>query len=403
MASPRLTGSFPVLYGESTALQVGAVYRCVKLLSESVAGLPLRCMKRRGDIYVDTSEHMWYLLNVQPDPNYSAFEFWRQAVTDILLRGNAYIVPVYNPVSMDLDRLVLCGRGTVAHDTTSDTYTVTDDANDLHGVYGEAEIIHLKGLTLRDPKQGVSVLTYAAQTVSTASAGERETENRFTYGGNVRGLVSNGAGVRGYGEYQDEQLSATAVDLDARFSRGEKIVSLPGQVDFKQLSLSSTDMQFLESRKFAVLDVCRFFGVPPSFVYEDTSTNYKSAEQASVAFLTHTLNPLLRAIEIELLRKLVSPARASRYRFEFDRRGLYTTDLGSKVKYQAATIAAGIYTVNDWRQLENHAPVEGGDIVLVSANLRPITEASKPTPVPTLAPAEQDEPENEKEDSDENE
>lgn len=345
-------------------------------------------MKRRGNIFADTTEHLWYLLNVQPDFACGAFEFWRQAITNVLLDGNAYIVPVYNLASMDLDRLALCGRGTVTHDTITDTYSVSDLVNGISGTYDESEIIHLKGMTLHDPKRGVSVLTYAAQTVNTAAAGERETENRFTYGGNVRGLVSNGAGVKGYGEYQDKQLSATAVDLDTRFSGGEKIVSLPGQVDFKQLSLSSTDMQFLESRKFAVLDICRFFGVPPSFVYEDTSTNYKSAEQASVDFLTRTLNPLLRAIETELLRKLVAPARASKYRFEFDRRGLYTTDLGSKVKYQADTIAAGIYTVNDWRLLENHEAVVGGDTVLVSANLRPITEAGKATSTPDSAPAD---------------
>lgn len=74
----------------------------------------------------------------------------------------------------------------------------------------------------------------------------------------------------------------------------------------------------------------------------------------------------------EMLRKLIAPTLCCKRKFEFDRRGLYASDLDSKVKYQAATIAAGIYTVNDWRKLENRQPIEGGDKILVSANLRDI-------------------------------
>ena len=155
-------------------------------------------------------------------------------------------------------------------------------------------------------------------------------------------------------------------------------------------------MQFLESRKFTVRDICRFFGVHPSFVFDDTSNNYKSAEMANVAFLANTLNPLLRKIEMELHRKLVPASLCCKRRFEFDRRGLYACDLDSKVKYQTATIAAGIYSVNDWRLAENQPPVEGGDVVLVSANLKSIEEAGKPAPAPQPAapePGKEEDPE----------
>lgn len=375
--SPRYGDLFPALCGTGTALTVGAVYRCVKFLSESVAALPVRCMKRRGSIFADDDFNgLSYLLNVQPDKAYSAFDFWSRAIAEVLLSGNAYIVPVYDPVTMNVWRLVLCRRGTVAHNKLTDRYRVADIENGVSGDYDESEIIHLKGMTLDDPKEGVSVLTCARQTLRIATTGDRETLNRFANGGNVRGIVSNDRSVRGFGEYQDKQLAETAVDIDTRFQGGERIVSLPGQVDFRQISLSSTDMQFLESRKFTVLDICRFFGVHPSFVFEDTSNNYKSAEQANVAFLSHTLNPLLRSIECELQRKLVPQSRARKYKFQFDRRALHACDLDSKVKYQTATIAAGLYSPNDWRLAEDMEPVAGGDTVFVSANLKPITEAS---------------------------
>lgn len=370
------TGFFGYYGSGATAMSVATVYRCVKLLSESVANLPLLYMRLKDGIFVeDKTSRLHYLLDVQPDFTKSAFDFWKETVEHVLLDGNAYIVPVYNTATLEIDRLVLCGRGTVSHDVLRDTYNVTDMINGVYGCYREQDIIHIKGHSA-DGKTGISVLQYARQTLDIALTGDRETLKRFANGGNVRGLVTNDKSVTGFGEYQDAQLENTAESIDNKFQGGERIVSLPGQVDFKQISLSSTDMQFLESRKFTIRDICRFFGVHPSFVFDDTSNNYKSAEMANVAFLSNTLNPLLRNIENEMLRKLVAPSLCCKRKFQFDRRGLYACDLDSRVKYQANTIAAGIYTVNDWRKEENKPPVAGGDKVLVSANLKDINEGS---------------------------
>lgn len=379
-STPRTGGGWDDLdmllpYGGQSSLAVATVYRCVQLLSESVANLPIQYMRLKNGIFVDDpANRLHYLLNVQPDYHLNAFDFWRKVVQNVLLDGNAYIVPVYSPITMEVERLALCGRSTVTHDTINDTYDVCDLENGVYGHYDESEVIHIKGQIAKDAKVGVSVLTYARLTMDTALTGDKETQRRFANGGNVRGLVSNDTSVRGFGEYQDAELEKTAENIDARFQNGEHIVSLPGQVDFKQISLSSTDMQFLESRKFTVREICRFFGVHPSFVFDDTSNNYKSAEMANVAFLSNTLNPLLRKIECELLRKLVAPAMYGKRTLQFDRRGLYACDLDSRIKYQAQTIAAGLYTVNEWRREENKPPVDGGDKVLVSANLKGIDD-----------------------------
>ena len=355
---------------EVMPLNIGAVYRCVEVLSNGVATLPLLYLKERNGVFrTDTDARLHYLLAVQPNENMGAFDFWAQVVRYMLLRGNAYIVPQYDAASMDISRLILCSPGSVAHDTLNDTYTVTDTVNGLTGTYAENEIIHIKNYT-RDGKHGLSTLAFARSAVEIAKAGDIETLNRFENGGNVRGIVSNDTSVRGFGEYQDNELKKTATDLDERFRTGARIVSLPGQVQFSALSINSTDMQFLETRKFTVREICRFFNVPPQLVYDTTAENYKNAEMANVAFLNNSLNTILRRIEVELLRKLVPFALYGKRKILFDRRSLYACDLDSKVKYQAQTIAAGIYTVNEWRKEENRQPVEGGDTVLISANLR---------------------------------
>lgn len=356
-------------YG-AAPLNIAAVYRCVEVLSNSVATLPLLYLKERNGVFrTDTDARLHYLLAVQPNENMGAFDFWAQVVRYMLLHGNAYIVPQYDAASMDISRLILCSPGSVAHDTLNDTYTVTDTVNGITGTYTEDEIIHIKNYT-RDGKHGLSTLAFARSAVEIAKTGDIETLNRFANGGNVRGIVSNDTSVRGFGEYQDNELKKTATDLDERFRTGARIVSLPGQVQFSALSINSTDMQFLETRKFTVREICRFFNVPPQLVYDTTAENYKTAEMANVAFLSNSLNPILRKIEVELLRKLVPFALYGKRKIQFDRRSLYACDLDSKVKYQAQTIAAGIYTVNEWRKEENRQPVEGGDTVLISANLR---------------------------------
>jgi len=369
--TPRTGAGLEYFYlTESTALSIATAYRCVQLLSDSVAGLHLQYMKLKGNRYQeDVNAPIHYLLSVQPQPELSIFDFWSMAVKLMLLEGNAYIYPRY--VMGELTDLVLCSKGSVAHSVINNRYTITDGYNGVYGTFKESEIIHLY-LHSSDGRTGESVISHARRTIGIASAGDEETANRFVNGGNVRGIVSNDKSTIGFGEYQDEELEKTAENVDSRFSNGEHIVSLPGQVDFKQISLSSTDMQFLESRKFTVREICRFFGVHPSFVFDDTSNNYKSAEMANVAFLSMTLDPILKRIEAEFTRKLIAPSLCCKRIFKFDRKGIYSLDLEAMANYQKKTIESGIYTINDWRRIENQPEVEGGDTVLVSTNLAPL-------------------------------
>lgn len=363
----------------SAPMTVATVFCCVSLLSESVAKLPVQVMRRRGEIYVDDRrDSLHFLMNQEPDSAISAFDFWRQAVMEVLLEGNAYIVPVYSP-AVGYIRLGLCTRGTVGHDTTTDTYTVSDINNGIYGTFREDEIIHFKGMPGPDPKRGRGVISYARETASIASAGNSETLDRFENGGVVRGIVGNDSSVRGYGDYQDRELERAAEDIEDLLKHGRRIVSRPGAVDFKQFTMTSSDMEFLSSRKFTVREICRFFRVPPSYVYDDTSNNYKSAEMASSDFLSNTLDPLLRKIETELNRKLIGLTGYGRRKIEFDRKGIFACDLSTQVNYLGKMIQAGLYTPNEARVSINRAPLEGGDKMLVSANLRSIeTVTSEP-------------------------
>lgn len=189
-STPRTGGGFPLLAAD-TALNVATVYRCVNLLADSVASLPVQYMRMKDGIFVeDRGDRLHYLLNVQPCPWLSAVDFWQMVVRHILLRGNAYIVPEYDPVSMSCARLALVSPSCVAHDTVNDTYTINDVQAGISGVYGEDEVIHIKNYSY-DGKVGLSTLSFARVALSITSTGDQETLSRFANGGNVRGIVSN--------------------------------------------------------------------------------------------------------------------------------------------------------------------------------------------------------------------
>lgn len=361
------TGFFNGMFAAGD-MSVSTVYACVKLLSDSVASLPLLPEVRRGGIYVaDDSSPLGYLLSVCPNAMENAYDFKRRMVMEMLMEGNAYVIPEYGDPSkpFDITAMTLAERGTV---------TLTPEGDYMYKCkrYTPDSIIHVKNMPdAFDPRLGVSVLTHARQAMNIAAAGSAETLLRFAKGGAVRGLISNEKTSYGFNKISDENKERIAESLDRRINEmGERIVSTPADSKFTPFSMTSTDMEFLATRKFEVREICRFFMVNPSLIFDDTSNNYKSAENASVDFLNKTLNPLLRAIETEFQAKLVSPRLWLKRRVRFDRSELHVCDLMTRVQWQTARLGAGLATPNELRHEENRPAVPGGDELLVSANLK---------------------------------
>lgn len=385
-ATPRRGGSLDLLTptGAGTArgsLAIATAYRCISIISQSVASLPLRVMNRRGSIYTpESGSPLAWALAYEPNPETTAFDLWQSAVQHMLLYGNAYILPTF---ADGMATLRLCSPGAVAYDANTDTYDISDILQGIHGHYTADRIIHLRHMTL-DGKTGIGVIAYARQSLEIAAKGATEQERRFANGGIARGMISNVDARAAWGENSPEQLGDTAEYMNERIAAGDIVIAKPGDGGFTPFTMTSADMQFLESRKFEGREICRFFGVHPSFVFDDTSNNYKSAESANSAFLTNTLNPILRKIETELTRKLFPmKARYGDCRVEFDRPALFAMDLEARYRHQRSRLEMGTATVNELRREDNLPPLDGGDIPVISANLRAITDLDsyqQPTP-----------------------
>lgn len=351
------------------ALQVTSYKRALDVLAGSVARLPFQYMRLNDGVYEDWEDSIFhYLLSVQPQRKMSAFDWKFQLVWRAFHDGDAYIWPRFSTAG-DLEELVLLSRNSCTYNELSGTYYVVDIYNDVYGTFKEEDMLHI-AFNMDNNYQGMPLWKLGSRVLQVLATGDVETLDRFSNGGAVHGIITNDkSGVRGIGDVQDEELQKVARLTDIMLRNGERVVSIPGDVDFKQMSQNSTDMQFLETRKYEILEMSRLTGVPPIYLYDLAGSNYKMPEQADVAFLTQTLDRILCDIECEFQRKLVDRDMCHKRVFRFDRNKLQSMDLNSWATYLDKLQQLGVLTVNDARKMLNRPRVSGGDTIYISTNL----------------------------------
>lgn len=360
-----------------TAMKIAAVYRAVNLISSAAASLTLEYKRKdyaKGYFKLyDTGDGalMNYMLSMRPNERMNSFVFFKNMVSMILLRGNAYVVikrdSRYNPIGM-----YLCAPGCVVYDVYSNKYAISDMINGISGVYSADDVIHLKNVCRDGGYEGLSTIHYAALTLGIAATADNETLKRFATGGRIKAILQNNKLTRGFGEYQDKQLQGLGQDIQEDLNSGADVILVKGDGTLTPISMSSADMQFLESRKFTLREIARFFNVPPSKLMDDSNANYKSVEVSNIAFYAEALQPIVTEIEREFASKLIPRNTWMDYKFRFNLSSLYALDLDSRAKWDKARLDNGQATVNDIRRENDNAPVDKGDEVYLSVNLAPL-------------------------------
>lgn len=360
------------------AFKLDTVYRCVDILSGTIAAMPLRLMRRRGEVFeYDENDTLNYLFSRQANPWQSFYVLMQNAVISLLLRGNAYILPIRDERG-EYEALYLLGSDAVSYDVYSNTYSVYDYLTKHTSIYEAWEIIHIKNKSLDGGYIGVSTLHYAGRTLAISANADEQTLDGFRTGNRLKGFVSGGDPMKGFGAVQDQYVDEVAERLESEIQMDKAVMRLPGAVQFTPLSISPADAQLLENRKFSPYSICRFFGVHPDMVFvENGSANYKASENSQITFLNQTLRPLIAQIEAEFACKLLFGSKSVqlRKRISFDLMSLYSADLKSRAEYYKISIEAGIMTPNEIRQLENRQPIDGGNVTFISCNVAPITSA----------------------------
>ena len=381
-------------------MKIATVYRCVDILSGSIASLLLQPQRyvsagqnevtgeKEGFFRADQLNDLYPLLTLRANSRMTSFEFLKNLVSQVLLQGNAYVVPAYTGGA--ISELILLDPHTVSYDKYNNTYTINSNLTGVMGLYTADEVIHVRNVSLDGGYTGVSTIMYAANSLNIAAASDNKQDELFQPGSTLRGYMSGTEDLtRGFGAVQDTQLQTVTDRVESEISSGKRIFQVPGAMKFNPLTLSPADLQLLESKSFNVIEICRFFGVHPDKVFSQGTTNYKASENTQTAFMTDTLQPMLVRIENEFTIKLIPKKLWAKYRIKFDLDDYYQVDINTKSDYMTKTIQAGVYTVNEWRRKEGRMPVPGGDIAFVSCNVAPINSAKIKGEVttPVLEPA----------------
>lgn len=351
-------------YKTTQALTLSAVYRCVEVISNAVASLPAKLYVIDDKGYrMEMHNDLSFMLGKRPNGKMTAYTFYKLLVKDVLMSGNAYALIIRKDGKVAGLQYVAPG---LVNPVDKGTY-VEYQVSGIKGVVKAEDIIHIMNYS-DNGVYGLSVLTHARRTLGIADYGDKASENFFKSGGCTSGFLKFEGPSN---TKQKEEIQSAWMQATGGPNNGPNgIPVLPSNVSYTQLSISPADAQLLDSRKFQVIDICRFFGVSPVKCFDLEKASYNNSEQAELAFLNDTLRPLLTKIEEEFEIKLFGTNES--YDIKFDVNGLLRTDKKSQAEYYTKLFNLGVVSPNEIRKELDMGEIEGGDIHVAQVNLTSI-------------------------------
>ena len=367
---------------ERSAMQMTAVYACVRILSEAIAGLPLHLYqyKEDGGKEKAITHPLYLLLHDEPNPEMSSFVFRETLMTHLLLWGNAYAQVIRNGKGEVVALYPLMpNRMTVDRDESGQLYysyqMANSDAPTMKGgtvVLKPTDVLHIPGLGF-DGLVGYSPIAMAKNAIGLAIATEEYGSKFFANGATPGGLLEYPGVVKGPDRVRESWNKGFSGSQNAG-----KVAILEEGMKYTPISIAPEQAQFLETRKFQINEIARIFRVPPHMVGDLEKSSFSNIEQQSLEFVKYTLDPWVVRWEQSLSRALFTPEEKKRYFFKFNVEGLLRGDYQSRMNGYAVARQNGWMSANDIRELENldRIPAEdGGDLYLINGNMLPLVRA----------------------------
>ena len=367
---------------ERSAMQMTAVYSCVRILSEAVAGLPLHFYEYLDDgskkRAVDNP--LYFLLHDEPNPDMTSFIFRETLMTHLLLWGNAFAQIIRN------------GKGevTALYPLMPNKMSVErDDKGEIFYLYSKAveegkpqeagyhilkkeDVLHIPGLGF-DGLVGYSPIAMAKNAIGLAIATEEFGSKFFANGAAPSGVLEHPGTIKDPTKVREAWMSQFGGS-----SNSGKVAVLEEGMKYTPISISPEAAQFLETRKFQINEIARIFRVPPHMVGDLEKSSFSNIEQQSLEFVKYTLDPWIIRWEQALNKALLPKEHKNKYFFKFNVEGLLRGDYQSRMNGYAVARQNGWMSANDIRGLENldKIPAEqGGDLYLINGNMLPLNKA----------------------------
>lgn len=370
-ASTNATTGVSVTF--DSAMQVSAFWACVKLISETVASLPVVFYRLNGGTRKPDDKHpLWLVLALRPNRYQTRVDFFMTLMLNLVTRGNAYaqitrnsagdIVSLLPLMTAQIETRLL-SDGSVVH-----VYT----ANDGVKVFASENVWHIK--LFGNGVIGLSPLGYGANAVGIAIA----SENR------ISAVLANGAKPTGVLMVDASLNKAQRAEIRESFSdlaegNQDSLIVLDKFMKYEQVSMSPQDIELLQSRRYQVEDIARFMGVPSVLINDTQSTTAwgSGIRQIIEGWYKLGLRPYLENIEMAARIQLMKPAEWRQWEIELDFDALLRADALARFESYQKAIGGTVQTPNECRAMEGLPPVAGGDQLLANGTMVPIDQVGR--------------------------
>ena len=367
----------------TTAMQMTAVYSCVRILSEAVAGLPLHLYQYNdsGGKEKALDHPLYRLLHDSPNEEMTSFIFRETLMGHLLLYGNAYAQIIRNargevialyplmPNKMEVDRDT---RGRLFYLYTRSQDDALGKGRDSQVTLTPTDVLHIPGLGF-DGLIGYSPIGMAKNAIGMALATEEYGARFFANGASPGGVLEHPGIMK-----DPDKVKASWNAAYQGSSNAHRVAVLEEGMKYQPIGIAPEQAQFLETRKFQIDEIARIFRVPPHMLADLEKSSFSNIEQQSLEFVKYTLDPWVCRWEQSMYRALLSESEKERYFVKFNLDGLLRGDYASRMNGYATARQNGWMSANDIRELENldKIPAEkGGDLYLINGAMTKLEEA----------------------------
>lgn len=357
-----------------TACNVSAVFACVNYKASTVSSLPCILYKRlqKGKEKADNHD-LYHLLHYLPNPETTASEFWEMYIWNLELTGYgfAYIERDVSGFVKALWNIPTSNVKIYRNSVTKEKYyTITDNGQESALIYSENMMVTV-GKRFQKADSAIDPIGIARDAMGLGLALEEYASRYFANGASVSGIVEYPIAMTddAYIRFKDS-FKENFQKLQNAFN----VMFLESGAKFQKISNNPEESQAIEARKFQIIEICRFFNVPPHKVMDLERATFSNIEQQNTDAVQTCLNPLCVKLELTIYKDLLTPKERKKLYAKFATNALLRGDTEARKEYYNTGIQNGYLSPNDVRELEDMNPYDGGDIYMVNGNMIPVSK-----------------------------
>lgn len=363
--------------GQEKAMRFTAVYAAIRLRSNTIASLPKSIYDLTGKGRSIAKDHPVYsLLKYKPNGYQDVFTFWNYINTCLDAWGNSYVAILRNPDANPKMLIPLHPSNVMVVVEKAKKYYKVFGTQYYDGVYSDEDMLHFFNYTI-DGLKGIDPIIYNAEANATGVGSQEFGNEFFESRGNIKAVIETEQ------SWTKEKAKTFLDNFETSKKTGNPV--LTGGAKWKTVTISPEAAQMLQTRTFAIQDICRIFMVPPHLLGELSHSTFSNIEHQDIEFVKHYVRPTAKMYEQELDRKLFFDDERGKLEIKFNLDGLLRGDLATRSEFYQKAILSGWMSRNEVRELENMNPIDGLDEMMYPGNelivgKEPIENSSKKKP-----------------------